>query len=118
MPPDPTLADAAQALLDANPEPTDGETGECVFCAWGTPMKTEHASDCPWVALRAALAAASPPAPTDDEWRCPRCSSPRWVSASLTGPVSLGGKAIRQCVPCGHYSNDPVPSQRPEPGDG
>jgi hypothetical protein len=42
-------------------------------------------------------------------WRCQRCGSPRWVSASLTGPVSLGGRAVRQCVPCGYYSDDPVP---------
>lgn len=44
-----------------------------------------------------------------EDWRCPRCGSPRWVAASLTGPVSLGGRAIRQCVPCGHYSDDAVP---------
>ncbi len=41
-------------------------------------------------------------------WRCRRCGSPSWVAASLTGPVGYGGRAIRQCVPCGHYSNDPV----------
>lgn len=44
-----------------------------------------------------------------DPWRCSRCGSSRWVAASLTGPVAYGGRAIRQCVPCGHYSNDPVP---------
>lgn len=48
----------------------------------------------------------TPPEP--DPWRCSRCGSGRWVSASLTGPVSHGGKAIRQCVPCGHYSGDPA----------
>ncbi len=41
-------------------------------------------------------------------WRCPRCGSDRWVAASLTGPVSHGGRAIKQCIPCGHYSGDPV----------
>lgn len=41
-----------------------------------------------------------------DPWRCSRCGSWRWVSASLTGPVSHGGRAIRQCTPCGHYSGD------------
>lgn len=43
-----------------------------------------------------------------DPWRCPRCRSSRWVAASLTGPVEYGGRAIKQCVPCGRYSNDPV----------
>jgi hypothetical protein len=42
------------------------------------------------------------------QWNCPKCGSPRWVAASLTGPVDYGGRAIKQCVPCGHYSNDPV----------
>lgn len=46
--------------------------------------------------------------PDDPEWTCRRCGSHRWVAASLTGPVSHGGRAIRQCVPCGWYSNDPV----------
>lgn len=44
----------------------------------------------------------------EERWHCPRCGSPRWVAASLTGPVEYGGRAIKQCVPCGHYSNDPV----------
>jgi hypothetical protein len=48
---------------------------------------------------------------TGEEWRCPRCRSTRWVAASLTGPVEYGGRAIRQCVPCGHYSNDDVPAR-------
>jgi len=39
-------------------------------------------------------------------WRCGSCGSQRWVAASLSGPVEHGGRAIRQCVPCGHYSND------------
>lgn len=43
-----------------------------------------------------------------DGWRCKRCGSPKWVAASLTGPVGYGGRAIRQCVPCGRYSGDPV----------
>jgi C4-type Zn-finger protein len=50
------------------------------------------------------------------EWHCPRCGSTRWVAASLTGPVSYGGKAIRQCVPCGYYSGDPVPAREHRPG--
>jgi hypothetical protein len=45
---------------------------------------------------------------TPNGWHCRRCGSPKWVAASLTGPVSTGGRAIKQCVPCGHYSNDPV----------
>lgn len=45
------------------------------------------------------------------EWHCPRCRSPRWVAASLTGPVEYGGTAIKQCVPCGYYSNDPVTAE-------
>jgi hypothetical protein len=53
------------------------------------------------------------PADTPEPWKCKRCGSDRWVRASLTGPVSHGGKAIRQCVPCGHYSN--VPADTPEP---
>jgi hypothetical protein len=56
--------------------------------------------------LRAALAATEETPETD--WRCKRCGSTRWGSASLTGPVEYGGTAIKQCVPCGHYSNDPV----------
>ncbi len=47
-----------------------------------------------------------------DDWRCPRCASAQWVAASLSGPVHLGGRAIRQCVPCGHYSDDPVPAPK------
>jgi hypothetical protein len=47
-------------------------------------------------------------APPDDRWRCRRCGSVRWVAASLTGPVDYGGRAIKQCVPCGHYSSDPA----------
>jgi regulator of replication initiation timing len=43
-----------------------------------------------------------------DSWLCPRCGSDRWVAASLTGPVEYGGRAIKQCVSCGHYSSDPV----------
>ncbi len=41
-------------------------------------------------------------------WKCSRCGSNRWVAASVTGPVSHGGRAIKQCIPCGHYSNDKV----------
>jgi rubrerythrin len=55
--------------------------------------------------LRATLSQAGsddPPA-----WRCPQCGSSRWV-ASLTGPVEYGGEAIKQCIPCGHYSSDPA----------
>jgi hypothetical protein len=69
---------------------------------------------------RAAMAGATPnppvadnEAPEGDVWRCPRCGSPRWVGASLTGPPPHG-KAIRQCVPCGHYSDDPVGATRAE----
>lgn len=36
---------------------------------------------------------------TRDTWTCPRCGSPRWVSASL----NEGLTRIPQCVPCGHY---------------
>lgn len=43
-----------------------------------------------------------------DTWRCKGCGSARWVSASVTGPVEYGGRAIKQCIPCGRYSNDPV----------
>lgn len=43
-----------------------------------------------------------------NRWRCSRCGSPRWVAASVTGPVSHGGRAIKQCIPCGRYSSDPV----------
>lgn len=35
------------------------------------------------------------------EWRCTRCGSARWVAASLNG----GYTVIRQCVPCGFYSD-------------
>lgn len=42
------------------------------------------------------------------DWHCQGCGSPRWVSASLTGPVGYGGRAIKQCVPCGRYSDDDV----------
>lgn len=38
------------------------------------------------------------------EWRCPRCNSNRWVSASLNGGLTR----IKQCVPCGHFSSDLV----------
>lgn len=39
-----------------------------------------------------------------DAWTCPRCNSDRWVAASL----NQGRTIVRQCVPCGHYSADPV----------
>lgn len=45
---------------------------------------------------------------TDKAWRCSRCEGTQWVRASLTGPVESGGRAIKQCIPCGHYSNDPA----------
>lgn len=41
------------------------------------------------------------------KWRCSRCNSKRWVSASLNGGVTR----IKQCVPCGHYSSDLVESE-------
>jgi hypothetical protein len=52
---------------------------------------------------------------TEQGWRCARCGSPKWVAASLTGPVVLGGRAIKQCVPCGHYSNDPATGETETP---
>ena len=55
---------------------------------------------------RVAIAVAAPAAVVT--WRCSRCGAPRWVAASLTGPVSHGGRAIKQCVPCGWYSHEPV----------
>lgn len=64
---------------------------------WASHMDQEHAA---LVARRETAQA--------EEWRCPRCGSPRWVAASLTGPVEYGGRAIKQCIPCGHYSNDDV----------
>lgn len=48
-----------------------------------------------------------------DGWRCRRCGSARWVQVSLTGPVSMGGKPIAQCVPCGAYGD--LPKAEPEP---
>lgn len=61
-------------------------------------------------ALRPPVALAIPDtAPeTPSAWSCPRCGSDRWVAASLTGPVEFGGRAIKQCAPCGYYSSDPV----------
>jgi hypothetical protein len=41
-----------------------------------------------------------------EPWHCRSCGSGRWVAASLTGPVGYGGRAIKQCVPCGRYSSD------------
>lgn len=38
------------------------------------------------------------------DWRCSRCGSALWVAASL----NEGRTVIRQCVPCGHYSDDPA----------
>ncbi len=42
----------------------------------------------------------------DADWRCRRCGAARWVAASL----DEGRTRIRQCVPCGAYSQDPAPS--------
>lgn len=39
---------------------------------------------------------------TRPEWRCKRCNSTRWVSASLDGGLTR----IKQCIPCGRYSTD------------
>jgi rubrerythrin len=61
--------------------------------------------------LLAALAGEDVTKATEDRWACPRCGSARWVAASLTGPVEYGGRAIKQCIPCGHYSNDPVKAE-------
>lgn len=55
------------------------------------------------------------PAAPSAQWSCPRCGSPRWVAASLTGPVQYGGSAIKQCVPCGHYSNSAAEGRSVEP---
>lgn len=61
---------------------------------------------CGWYQQGNALL-VSPMWPAADEtWKCSRCGSLRWVAASLTGPVDYGGRAIRQCVPCGFYSTD------------
>ena len=35
-------------------------------------------------------------------WRCRRCGSIKWVSASL----NQGLTRIAQCIPCGYYSSD------------
>lgn len=84
------------------------------YAGIGTLVVDEH----DWAALAPILDASplvniiSDPAPessAEPEWRCPRCRSDRWVGASLTGPVEYGGKSLRQCVPCGHFSNHPVP---------
>lgn len=53
-----------------------------------------------------------------DGWRCKRCGADRWVAASLSGPDYDGSRSIRQCVPCGHYSTDPVMQKDREAGDG
>lgn len=55
---------------------------------------------------------------TDRPWQCKKCGSGKWVAASLTGPVGYGGRAIKQCVPCGSYSSDPVESKDGPPTRG
>jgi hypothetical protein len=47
------------------------------------------------------------------DWHCPKCGSTHWVAASL----DEGRTRIRQCVPCGHYSDDPAPERVAGPAE-
>lgn len=35
------------------------------------------------------------------KWTCKTCGYDRWVQVSYTGPVTLGGTALAECVRCG-----------------
>jgi len=114
--------DALSAEIDGLPlrheyEPADpdigwmeGKSGDWCRCGRLKDSKVHRTA-------RVILAALSVE-PTGTEWRCTRCGSTRWVAASLTGPVSLGGKAIRQCIRCRHYGSDPVEAAGTEGGGG
>lgn len=61
-------------------------------------------------AARAALVERTSADTGQTEHRCPRCGSPRWVSASL----DEGWTRIAQCIPCGAYGDKLGPGWRAE----
>lgn len=59
----------------------------------------------PLVNVRSMMLVEATPEPADEEvWTCQMCGTHAWVAASFNG----GWTRIKQCVKCGHYSNDPV----------
>jgi hypothetical protein len=112
--PDRIMAEQRAATDEGTALPTREQVAEAirsrirVWFALHPERLVEACDDAAGVVL--CLMAGATDQPSEDEWRCKRCGSDRWVAASLTGPVGRGfhGKAIRQCVPCGRYSDDPV----------
>lgn len=67
-----------------------------------------------WTQARATLVALEQieaEADTKGDWRCARCSSPRWVGWR-NGPEHEGWPRRAQCVPCGHVQDLPINSTK------